>query len=198
VIDVADLHTDSDLPLSVFRVIRRYAANWPAIPVVLAGPTPAMAERLRRTGLPVCTTVVEAVAAAEGPPAVARADRTFVPGKGAPSEARALIGDVCRAWRIPEALDSALVVLSEMVTNAIVHASGLVHVTAVLRRPHLHLVVRDHSTEPPRRAPTLGPSLSLSGRGLPLLDAMCTSWGYLSNDTGKAVWARVRVHESTA
>ena len=94
-------------------------------------------------------------------------------------------------------LDTALVVVSELVTNAVVHASGSVHVTVLLRRSQLHLVVRDQSPDPPRRLEPPrsigGISLALNGRGIPLLDSMCRSWGHLSSDTGKAVWAMVEV-----
>jgi anti-sigma regulatory factor (Ser/Thr protein kinase) len=205
VIDVANLAMDNDLPLSVFRVIRRYAANWPAVPVVLAAPSSDLRERLLRTGLdgtlPIHDTRAEAVMRATGPPTIARADWDLVSGSGAPAEARALLADVCEAWGVPQVLDAALVVVSELVTNAVVHATGAVHMTVLLRRSNLHLVVRDASPEPPRRMTatlrtTNGVSLDSGGRGLPLLDAMCKSWGHLSSDTGKAVWGIIDVVEA--
>jgi len=204
VIDVGNLAVDSDLPLTVFRAIRRHAANWPAIPVVLAAPSPEIGERLARTGLteslPVHPTRAEAIMKATGPPTIARADRDLVPGPAAPSEVRTLITDVCAAWDIPQVLDAALIVASELVTNAVVHGSGAVHVTVLLRRARLHLVVRDQNPDPPRRLQSTlrssaGISLDSGGRGLPLLDAVCRAWGHLSSDTGKAVWGIVEVRE---
>jgi hypothetical protein len=204
VIDVANLAVDSDLPLAVFRVIRRHAADWPAIPVVLAAPSPDVDERLVRIGLtrvlPMYDTRAEAVMRATGPPTIARADWDLVPGPAAPAEARTLITEVCQAWGIPQVLDAALIVASELVTNAVVHASGALHVTVLLRQSQLHLIVRDQSTDPPRRLKSTlrtsaGVSLETGGRGLPLLDAVCRSWGHLASDTGKAVWGIVDVVE---
>ena len=85
VIDVARLTVDSDLPLTVFRVVRRHAANWPAVPVVLASPSPDLTERLMRTGLdaslPIHGSRDEAIMKAIGPPTVARADWDLVPDR---------------------------------------------------------------------------------------------------------------------
>jgi anti-sigma regulatory factor (Ser/Thr protein kinase) len=181
-------------------VIRRHAANWPAVPVVLAAPSPALADQLARTGLrdslEVYGTRAEAIMKATGPPTIARADWDLISGPNAPSQARAVLTDVCRMWGVLGALDAGLIVVSELVTNAVRHASGAIHVTAMLRRGRLHLVVRDASPDPPRRSePALrhraGVSLDLGGRGIPLLDAVCRSWGHLSSDTGKAVWGIV-------
>jgi anti-anti-sigma regulatory factor len=200
VIDVAGLVVHGDLPLTVFRVIRRHAASWPAVPLVLAAPSPALADQLARTGLRDSLEVYgsrdEAIMKATGPPTIARADWDLVSGPSAPSEARALFTEVCRAWGVLGSLDAGLIVVSELVTNAVVHASGAIHVTAMLRRSRLHLVVRDSNPDPPRRVvPTrrhdAGVSLDLGGRGIPLLDAVCRSWGHLASDTGKAVWGIV-------
>ena len=200
VIDVAGLTVHGDLPLTVFRVIRRHAANWPAVPLVLAAPSRELTDRLARTGLQdsleVYGTRHEAIMKATGPPTLARADWDLISGPTAPSQARALLTDVCEAWGVLGSLDAALIVVSELVTNAVVHASGAIHVTAMLRRSRLHLVVRDASPAPPRRAkPALrhdaGVSLDLGGRGIPLLDAVCRSWGHLASDSGKAVWGIV-------
>jgi anti-sigma regulatory factor (Ser/Thr protein kinase)/anti-anti-sigma regulatory factor len=204
VIDVANLTADSDLPLTVFRVVQRHAASWPAVPVVLAAPSPNLRERLARTGLdgilPTYGSRAEAVMRATGPPTIARADWDLVAGTAAPGEARALLADACEAWGVPQALDAALIVVSELVTNAVVHASGAVRLTVLLRRSHLHLVVRDASPDPPRRLEAAlrsnsGISLDAGGRGLPVLDAVCRSWGHVSSDSGKAVWGIVDVVE---
>jgi anti-sigma regulatory factor (Ser/Thr protein kinase) len=210
VIDVANLVADDDLPLSVFRVVRRHAANWPAVPVVLAAPAPELAERLARmridVALPVYPTRAEAVVRAIGPPTIARLDWDLVSGPNAPAQARARITEMCQAWGVNQVLDAALIVASELVTNAVVHAansvhaSGVVHMTVLLRRMQLHLVVRDGNPDPPRRTQSKiqtmnGISLEDGGRGLPLLDAVCRAWGHLSNHNGKAVWAIVDVTE---
>jgi anti-sigma regulatory factor (Ser/Thr protein kinase)/anti-anti-sigma regulatory factor len=205
VVDLSGLGVHDDLPLSVFRVVRRRAARWPTIPVVLAAPSPDLADRLMRIGLAgsmsLYRDVAEAIAGAAGPPTRARADWDLLPGRSAPSEARGLATRMCQAWDLDELLDTVLIVMSELVTNAVVHGTGSVHVTVVLRHQHLHLVVRDQSPDPPRRAENprrhrTGVSLDSNGRGLHLLDAVCQSWGYLSSGLGKAVWARIRLPQT--
>jgi anti-sigma regulatory factor (Ser/Thr protein kinase) len=204
VIDIANLAVDEDLPLTVFGVIHKHAADWPVVPVVLAAPPPRLGERLARLGLdtslPVYSTRAEAVMRATGPPTIARADWDLVSGTAAPAQVRALITDVCRTWSVTQVLDAALIVVSELVTNAVVHGSGTIHVTVLLRRSQLHIVVRDGNPVPPRRAVSVvrtsaGVSLDDGGRGLPLVDAVCRAWGHLSSDTGKAVWGIVDVVE---
>jgi anti-anti-sigma regulatory factor len=199
VIDLAGLTTFDKVALAVFRGIWQRAAVWPAVPVLLCAAPPALAASLARTGtdkiLPVLADLPAALAAATGPATVARIDREFMPSVTAPAEARNMITEVCWAWRLPEQVGPATVIISELVTNAVTHATGTVRVTAVLRHPYLHLVVRDGDPAPPRPQPvpvvTAG-RLATSGRGLHVLEAAAQGWGYLCHGTGKVVWARLR------
>lgn len=204
VIDLSGATVDTDLPLAVFRAVRRHASAWPAIPVSLCSPPPALSARLARLGMDRVLSVFpsrqRALAAAGTAPTVARADRQFLQSVNAPAQARELIVEICRAWDLPELVDPARLVVSELITNAVLHGRGAPHLTVVLRHPYLHLIVRDDSPDPPVRRtppPAPGTGTALSGWGLQMVDRAVHSWGHLANETGKAVWAMLRSRQQT-
>ncbi|MEE1770782.1 ATP-binding protein [Streptomyces sp. JV185] len=97
-------------------------------------------------------------------------------------------------WRLDEdAHDSALLIVSELVTNAVVHTMSS-RVVCELRRldRRLRIAVQDQGHQPG------GPQLRRTsddehGRGLLLVDAMCSSWGSrdAGNGSGRIVWAEL-------
>jgi two-component sensor histidine kinase len=101
----------------------------------------------------------------------------------------------------PDSLDDLLLVVSELVTNAVVHgcrsAMGLdgdpdVDVSWELRGDEVLVCVSDPSPQLPVRLrphPT-----SPGGRGLAIVDCMTRDWGARHTRRGKQVWARVPVH----
>ncbi|WP_327288349.1 ATP-binding protein [Streptomyces sp. NBC_01198] len=85
-------------------------------------------------------------------------------------------------WR-PDGAAVALLV-SELVTNALRYAGGLVGLSLVFDARRLRIVVSDDSTA----LPVLRPH-SAGGRGLVIVDRLTRSWGVVSYRTGKQVWA---------
>jgi anti-sigma regulatory factor (Ser/Thr protein kinase) len=85
--------------------------------------------------------------------------------------------------------DAVLLVLSEMVTNAVRQGDGSVRVTLAASPGSLLIEVFDRG----HRLPTLNdaPLDSTSGRGLHLIDTVCDEWGVREELEGKTVWARV-------
>lgn len=88
-----------------------------------------------------------------------------------------------------ERREAVLLVISEMVTNAVRQGDGPVRVT--LEGNERSLLVQVFDTG--HRMPVLGESDldSTSGRGLRLIDTVCESWGVRESVDGKTVWARV-------
>ena len=88
-------------------------------------------------------------------------------------------------------LDSALLGVSELVTNALLHVRSKISVRIVDADPRLRIEVYDDSERPPEGHP---PSLveqaspPTIGRGLQIVDAISLSWGVAYEDTGKCVW----------
>ncbi|MEU3553018.1 ATP-binding protein [Streptomyces fragilis] len=110
-----------------------------------------------------------------------------------PARARRLARGELAGWRITEdAYDTALLVISELVTNAVVHTGGQRVVCEVRRVPGaLRITVRDEgcaAEEVQVRPPD--PERE-HGRGLLLVDAMCRAWGAQRHDAGMLVWAEV-------
>jgi anti-sigma regulatory factor (Ser/Thr protein kinase) len=118
--------------------------------------------------------------------------RRFEAQLDAPWAARRFLFQSLRRWGLGGLSDDAAVVLSELVTNAIVHTSA--PFTVVLRSlgDSVRLEVTDASPLPPARRnnPAAGP-LTQSGRGLALVAALATSWGWEPVGGGKVVWADV-------
>ncbi len=91
-------------------------------------------------------------------------------------------------------------VVSELVTNAIVHAQT--RFTVVLRRqgPSVFLTVQDRSSSAPRMVEeTEGSRMDLGGRGLLLVDALSHDWGVTTSaGQSKAVWAAFSAEDGAA
>jgi anti-sigma regulatory factor (Ser/Thr protein kinase) len=89
------------------------------------------------------------------------------------------------------AADAALV-MTELLSNAILHArplpESLVRVAWELSPPSLEVMVSDGgSTTRPHAA---RPSLSaIGGRGLSIVEQLCSSWGVRADERGTTVWA---------
>ncbi|MFD8786675.1 ATP-binding protein [Kitasatospora sp. NPDC059599] len=89
-----------------------------------------------------------------------------------------------------------LVVLSELVTNAVVHArvpkGRRIAVRFELVSGHLRIEVHDASGERPVIRRSAGPDDD-SGRGLCLVEALSVEWGWMPRPEGigKIVWALV-------
>src|SRR4029077_18535637 len=110
----------------------------------------------------------------------------------APRAARGFVADALRRWGHSGILlqDSQLVV-SEVATNAVVHARSAFSVLARREGSGVRLSVCDLSTA----EPVLGSSpdvLAPSGRGLRLVDDITSRWGVDRTRAGKTVWAELR------
>lgn len=80
---------------------------------------------------------------------------------------------------------SAEIVVSELVTNTVVHTEGPATVGVAVEDGHVRVDVCDTSTA----APTRHADDVLEGRGLVMVDALATRWGHTMLDGGKCVWA---------
>jgi anti-sigma regulatory factor (Ser/Thr protein kinase) len=115
----------------------------------------------------------------------------------APACARGHVRSVAMEWGLADLADTAELLASEMVTNA-VQASGRLRIveTPVVRiwvtsdRESLVLGVWDASAAMPVRQEA-GPGDD-SGRGLMIIDALSADWGSYREADGKVVWALIR------
>ena len=84
-------------------------------------------------------------------------------------------------------VDDAVLVLSELVTNAMVHAGAGCTIEVQHSNSRVRLEVRDGSP----RAPIVVavPPCDVGGRGLHLVDVITEAWGWEHTADGKRVWA---------
>lgn len=128
-----------------------------------------------------------------------------------PADEKALVGDVVveadpraagsarrflrrqlAAWDVDDdTCDTAVLLLSELVTNAIIHTDAPAEVRVVLGDGELRLTVRDHGragdTGAAERDADEDP-LRVHGRGLQLVDALAARWGSERDAVGTTVW----------
>lgn len=93
-----------------------------------------------------------------------------------------------------DSIEDAVLVTSELVTNAIRHTrdAGPIEVIWGLDKSELTLRVMDGSAAHPERRNTA--PVSPGGRGLAIVEALAESWGVDSGPSGKQVWARLSIH----
>jgi anti-sigma regulatory factor (Ser/Thr protein kinase) len=115
----------------------------------------------------------------------------FSARRDAPGEARHLIADALGRWGHGGTfLDDAQLVVTELATNAVVHAQSPFTVVAENRDSQVRLSVHDVSRTEPRFGghEPIGPS----GRGLRLVAAVSVDWGVELAADGKTVWAELQ------
>jgi chemotaxis response regulator CheB len=103
-----------------------------------------------------------------------------------PSEARLFVASALAGWHESRLVDTIELLVTELVTNVIVHttASPAVRVGLLPDRVHVEVVDSDPTPVQARQAP---PSAT-SGRGLALVDSLAVAWGSVEVDYGKVVW----------
>ncbi|HEX5266586.1 MAG TPA: response regulator [Acidimicrobiales bacterium] len=102
---------------------------------------------------------------------------------------RRFLGEQCRRWGCEDITDDALLVATELVTNAFVHAGSHCRLSVRLAAGVLRLEVRDHGPGVPDPRATVG--TDESGRGLLLVSGLCSAWGVDATGPGKVVWAEL-------
>jgi anti-sigma regulatory factor (Ser/Thr protein kinase) len=106
--------------------------------------------------------------------------------------ARRFTARTLRRWKAEEAADAVLLVVSELVTNALVHTQGPVRVDLTLRGDRVRVSVNDSSPRAPAK-PVIVDWESTGGRGLLLVEAMSETFGSMPVAGGKRVWSEIAV-----
>ena len=100
--------------------------------------------------------------------------------------ARRAVGDTLRLARREDLVEAAQLLVSEIVTNALVHAGTPIDFQASVGVTGLRVEVTDGSTQIP--VPRTYGTTAGTGRGLWLLESLVDRWGTLTHDRGKTVW----------
>jgi len=134
-------------------------------------------------------------AAAGAVPGGAAAERRFrfelAAHPGSPAQARRLTRARLSGWSVCEdTCDTAVLVVSELVTNAIVHTASS-HIVCELHDGDdlVRIAVRDEGCAPGEPRPSPQRPDEEHGRGLLLIDGLCRAWGAQEHGPGLLVWA---------
>lgn len=100
--------------------------------------------------------------------------------------ARRFVESTLASWDVPYLIDTASLLMSELVTNAVLHADSGIELRLAREQDVIRFEVEDHGSGKPLRrhaAPD-----ETSGRGLALVDSLSAAWGVEAVRAGKAVW----------
>ena len=113
------------------------------------------------------------------------------PGLDAVGVARRFLVERCLAWGCKNKLDAAQLVLSELVTNALLHGGTKCQLRLALTDGVLHIQVSDDAPGSPDIRPL--DDQREGGRGLIIVSTLSEAWGVDTRVDGKSVWAEVQV-----
>jgi len=141
----------------------------------------------------------------------------------AAAQARTFVADALHRWALDALVPDVQLAVTELVTNAILHARTPIVVTLCVADGVAEVAVTDYDPRAPRALPhrvdlladldALGPGVGddpdprhvglhygpsgsvAAGRGLIILDAISSAWGVTQHPDGKDVWARLPVSD---
>jgi anti-sigma regulatory factor (Ser/Thr protein kinase) len=123
-----------------------------------------------------------------------QATARFASHVASPALARRFVTQALERWGSKPEFDVVQLLVSEMVTNAVLHARSEVHVRVAITGEVVRVGLFDQSTDPVVRAATS--SDVPSGRGTLLLDRLASAWGVEPSPDGKEVWFELRTASS--
>jgi PAS domain S-box-containing protein len=106
-------------------------------------------------------------------------------------EGRAFLHKALMSWDCDGSADEALLLLSEILTNAVLHADGPIALHVHRTATDLTVEVGDRSPQLPQ--PRLAAEDAESGRGLLLVRTLAGDWGVRPTDEGKTTWFTLRL-----
>jgi anti-sigma regulatory factor (Ser/Thr protein kinase) len=115
---------------------------------------------------------------------------TLPPALNSPGAARRLVAETLEQWGRYDLIDDTVLIVTELVTNAVIHAQSDVTIAMSVRGGTVRIAVRDSSPEPP--VPRHAIALATSGRGLALVAAAAGHWETEVDGYGKVVWVELR------
>jgi anti-sigma regulatory factor (Ser/Thr protein kinase) len=138
-----------------------------------------------------------------------------------PAEGRQIVSQTCHEWGLGDVCDDMVLPVSELITNAFLHAGTHLRLTVSLTGEFVEVSVRDDNPRPPIVRPvrldlesdlaTMSPLVQVqgdhrdpslhvgeagsvaAGRGLHIVDAVADEWGVAEYEDGKDVWFRIHV-----
>jgi anti-sigma regulatory factor (Ser/Thr protein kinase)/anti-anti-sigma regulatory factor len=178
--------------LTVLHVVADQVADWPSSPIALVASAPPLLQQLERLGLrrrlPVVADLSDAPAALRDSPRLLLATTQLPATVDAPAASRAFVAGALTRWGAPGIVEGARWVVSELVTNAVVHARTDVTVRVSLAGRRVSLSVSDRGNGGSVRRDVAG------AWGLHVVEQLARGWGVLPRlGGGTVVWALLNV-----
>ncbi len=109
----------------------------------------------------------------------------------APRVGRQFVGHVLRDWQLADLVDSASLLTSEVVTNAVLHAGTASRLSIERGTDMVRVSVQDEGDGlAERSAPRMD---AAGGHGLALMDTLADQWGARRVDGCHEVWFELRI-----
>ena len=116
--------------------------------------------------------------------------RTTLPASvTTPAAARAVVRDALERGSADVRIDDVALVVSELVTNAVLHGDGDITLDVVVEPATVRIAVEDSGSGAAEAVDAAGNAES--GRGLMLVSKIAARWGVRPAHRGKVVWADV-------
>jgi hypothetical protein len=123
--------------------------------------------------------------------------RRFTPVPTGVSQVRRLVADMLIRRGRPELVDRATLCATELATNAVLHARGPYEVAIRSAGSGIRVEVIDGRPDNlPMPVPRTGTAIEVTrsattGRGLMIVAALATRWGFTASESAKSVWAEI-------
>lgn len=169
----------------------RHPRAWPGVPLAVAGLGQGGGEALslKPLGCHLMVTASLRQALSMVLQASLPSVRTLrlTPHPTAPRASRDFVSRALLDWRLSRRIPAGCLVVSELVTNAIIHAGTDIDLTVAEHRRAIRIAVRDHGADLPVERHQASAE---HGRGLAIVTGLATRWGVLPHaEGGKVVWA---------
>jgi hypothetical protein len=199
VCDLGDMAPHTAATSQMFSPVADYLACWPGTLVVLCLPDPTAYTRAlpaaidgrllvhssRDAGIAEASALLRPIDHAQAP---------LAPMLTAARDARQFTVRTLLDWHVPQLISPVSLVVSELVTNSVIHALTVIDLALSHADGTVRIAVHDHAGGRPSASPEGVPGHALGKRGLVLVQAFTRSWGvFPGRAAGKTVWAVVDV-----
>ena len=116
---------------------------------------------------------------------------TLEPEPASGRRARTVVNEWLRGIGHPECSETATLVVSELVANAIKHGGPHIELELATADDAIRIAVFDSAVTANVIAPQSPDPDSQHGRGLAMVDQLVTRWGCDDAPNGKTVWAEI-------
>jgi anti-sigma regulatory factor (Ser/Thr protein kinase) len=121
------------------------------------------------------------------------ATATFEADAKAPRDARRFVAGILARWRVDVPIDETMCVVSELAANAVLHARMPFSLRLTYRPGVVRIEVQDGASAMPAPRAAVPETVS-GGRGLRIVEALASGWGFSPLDEGgKVVWAELEL-----